>query len=175
MNFDEIFKAFLISKNQLKIISAASCDQNRPNSASKMLVDVTAPNKVYYIDYKFTQTYANVQKNHNLSLSFMDDVNFTGYRLNGKGKILHRGVEFNKVKKQWEKRLIRYEADRMLRRITGHHSAREAENALPHDFVIVVFTAEEGSVIKPDRIFRAAHGFAVENSPAQKRPHHGNS
>ena len=171
MNFDEIFKAFLSSKNHLKMISVASCDQNRPNSAAKMLVDVTAPNKVFYVEYKFTQTYANVQKNHNLSLSFMDDVNFTGYRLNGKGKILHKGVEFNKVKKEWDKRLIRYEADRMLRRITGHHSAREAENALPQDFVIVVFTAEEGSVIKPDRIFRAAHGFAVEDFPAQKRPH----
>lgn len=169
MNFDEIFKAFLSNKNQLKIISVASCDHGRPNSASKMLVDVTVPNKVYYVEYKFTQTYANVQKNHNLSLSFMDDVNFTGYRLNGKGKILHKGVEFNKVKKEWEKRLIRYEADRMLRRITGHHSAREAENALPHDFVIVAFIAEEGSVIKPDRIFRAAHGFAVENPEAQKR------
>jgi len=171
MNFDEIFKVFLANSHQLKIISVASCDHGKPNSASKMLVDVLLPNKVYYVDYKFTQTYHNLRKNHNLSLSFMDDVNFTGYRLSGKGKILHKGAEFNKVKKGWEKRLIRYEADRMLRRITGHHSAREAENALPHNFVIVVFSAEEGSVIKPDRIFRAAHGFAVEKLPTQKRPH----
>ncbi len=134
-----------------------------------MLVDVLAPNKVFYLDHKFTTTYANVCGNHNLSISFMDDVNFTGYRLNGRGKVLHSGREFEKVSKEWEKRLIRYEADRMLRRITGHHSAREAENALPDEFVIVVFTADEGAVIKPDRIFRAAHGFAVESPSVQKR------
>lgn len=171
MTFDEIFQAFQQSKEQLKILSVASCDENgHPNSASKMLVDIARPNKVFYLDHKFTTTYNNLKNNPHLSISFMDDVNFTGYRLSGKGKILHSGKEFKAASKQWEKRLIRYEADRMLRRITGHHSAREAENALPADFVIVLFIAENGAVIKPDRIFRAAHGFAVENSTTvQKR------
>ena len=170
MNFQQIFQVFSTSKNHLKIVSIASCDvSGKPNSASKMLVDVQLPNKVFYLDYKFTHTYANVIENPLLSLSFMDDANFTGYRLNGRGKVLHSGVDFQSAKRVWEKRLIRYEADRMLKRITGQHSAREAENTLPDDFVIVRFEAEEGAVIKPDRILRATHGMDVEKVEGEQK------
>ncbi len=170
MNFQQIFQAFTGNKNHLKIVSIASCDAaGKPNSASKMLVDIQTPNKVFYLDYKFTHTYANVIVNPLLSLSFMDDTNFTGYRLNGRGKVLHSGPDFQLAQKVWEKRLIRYEADRMLKRITGQHSAREAENALPDDFVIVRFEAEEGAVIKPDRILRAAHGMETEKAEGEQK------
>ncbi len=163
MNFQEIFHAFIENKNRLKTLSIASCDlHGKPNSASKMLVDVHEPNKIFYLDYKFTKSYANLHENPQLSISFMDDANFTGYRLNGRGKELHGGVHYKEARKQWDKRLIRYEADRMLKRITGHHSAREAENALPEDFVIVLFAATEASVVKPDRVLRAVHGMALE-------------
>lgn len=170
MNFQQIFQVFIDNKNHLKIVSIASCDTSgKPNSVSKMIVDIQAPNKVFYLDYKYTHTYANVIENPRLSLSFMDDANFTGYRLNGRGKILHSGTDFQNARKVWEKRLIRYEADRMVKRITGQHSSREAENALPDDFVIVRFEAEEGAVIKPDRILRAAHGMEVEKVEGEQK------
>lgn len=170
MTFQEIFQVFVHNKKHLKTLSVASCDlKGKPNSASKMLVDVLAPNQIFYLDYKFTQTYANLHQNPQLSLSFIDDANFTGYRLNGRGKELHAGPDLKRARKEWEARVIRYEADRMLKRITGHHSAREAENALPDDFVIVLFLAQEAAVIKPDRVLRAAHGMALEEiESAQK-------
>src|SRR3989338_8118404 len=121
--FKNIFDRFLEHKKNLKIISVASADSKcRPNSAHKMLVDVIAPNEILFLDYKFTQTFSNINQNPQLSISFMDDAAFTGYRL------------------------------------TGHYSTREAENNLPKNFVIVKFIAEEASMIKPDRVFRARHG-----------------
>lgn len=161
MDFKEIFDCFLEQNAKLKVLSVASCDQNgKPNSASKMLVDVIAPNRIYFLDYKFTQSYSNIHVNPQLSLSFMDDVNFTGYRLTGICQIMDSGPEYDEARKSWEKRLISYEADRIIRRITGHYSTKESENALPRDFVIVKFTAKEASVVKPDRVFRAQQ---VEN------------
>lgn len=156
--FKNIFDRFLERKKDLKVISVASADsKGKPNCAHKMLVDVLAPNKIYFLDYRFTQTFANIHKNPRLSVSFMDDAAFTGYRLTGRCEVMEKGEEFDAVRGSWAKRLIAYEADRIIRRLTGQYSTHEAENKLPKNFVIVKFIAEEASMIKPDRVFRARH------------------
>ncbi len=156
--FKNIFNRFVEHKKGLKVISVASADRHgRPNSAHKMLVDVVPPNEILFLDYKFTQTFSNIHENPQLSVSFMDDVTFTGYRLTGRCEVLETGAEFDEARESWSKRLISYEADRIIKRLTGHYSTREAENTLPKNFVIVKFIAEEASMIKPDRVFRARH------------------
>ncbi len=158
MNFKEIFENFLDHQKDLKVISVASCDFSaKPNSAAKLLVDVVVPNHVYYLDYNHTQTYHNIQVNPQISISFMDDAAFTGYRLTGTAKCLTSGTAYEEARKSWEKRLIAYEADRIVRRVMGHYSTKESENTLPKDFVIIQFTALEAAVIKPDRVLRAKH------------------
>lgn len=158
MNFQQIFENFLDHQKDLKVISIASCDsQGKPNSAAKMLVDVVPPNQVYFLDYRYTQTYSNVKNNPRLSISFMDDAAFTGFRLTGPAEILEEGEEFERIQKSWEKRLITYEADRILKRLMGHYSTKESENTLPKDFVLTRLTANEAAVIKPDRVLRAKH------------------
>ncbi len=156
MNFEEIFSEFLESKKDLKVISVASCTKKgKPNSAPKMLIDIELPNRVYFMDYKHTRSFANFQENPAVSVSFMNDAAFTGYRLNGTAEILQSGPQFEEAKKLWEKRMISYEADRIIQRVRGLYSTKQSENSLPKDFVIVRVTAAEGSVVKPDRIFRA--------------------
>ncbi|MBI2167834.1 MAG: pyridoxamine 5'-phosphate oxidase family protein [Candidatus Omnitrophica bacterium] len=156
--FKDIFTQFLDHEERLKVISVASCDRRlTPNSAPKMLVDMVKPNRVFFLDYKFTRTYSNLCENPKISISFMDDDTFTGCRLTGTAEALESGRDYERAKKSWEKRLISYEADRILKRITGQYSTREAENTLPKDFVIVKFMGEEASMVKPDRVLRAQH------------------
>ncbi len=156
--FKELFANFLDQQKQLKIIQVASCDlQKKPNSAAKMLVSVEEPNQVYFLDFPHNQTYENIKVNPQLSISFMDDAAFTGYRLTGTAEILEKGSEFEVAKRRWSKRLIAYEADRIVKRITGQYSTTESESKLPEDFIIVKFVASEGAVIKPGRVFRAKH------------------
>jgi len=156
MDFDEIFACFIEHNNKLKVVYVASCDENKkPNAAPKMLVDIVAPNKVFFLDYRFTQTHANMTKNKQLSISFMNEAAFQGYRLNGTCEFVQSGEEYEAAKKQWDKRITRYEAARIVERVTGHYSAREAEMVMPKNFAIVKFTAHEGSVVKPDRVLRA--------------------
>lgn len=160
MDFEETFENFMKHKKELKVISVASCDTSgKPNSAAKMLVDITKPNKVFFLDYRFTQTFKNITANPKLSVSFLDDDSFTGYRLTGTAEILYSDVDFEMAKKSWEKRLIGYEADRIVKRLKGQYSTKEAEMSLPKDFVIVEFLADEAAVIKPDRVLRMTHGM----------------
>ena len=120
MEFKQIFGEFLAQKDHLKVIFVGSCDnKGTPNVGPKMLVDIVSPDAVYYLDYKFTQTYANIRDNTKVSLSFMDDKTFTGYRLTGECSILDSGKSYEKAKEIWKKRLIHYEAGRMIERIRG--------------------------------------------------------
>jgi len=156
MNFKEIFQEFSSHQKHLKVIFVASCDsEGRPNCAPKMLIHITEPNKVFYLDYKFTNTYANIVKNAQLSVSFMDDKSFTGYRLNGTCESIESGNDLELAKETWRKKLISYQADRMIERIKGGYSTREGEDLLPDNFVVVKFTATEAAVVKPGRILRA--------------------
>ena len=155
-DFKSIFEEFILSKKQLKVVNVASCSKNCiPNSASKMLVDVIEPNRLYFLDYRFTQTFSNIHENPVVSVSFLDDDNFTGYRMTGSCQMLTAGEEFEAAQKSWEKKLISYEADRILKRMTGRYSARDAENHLPKDFIVMKVLAKEASTIKPDRVLRA--------------------
>ena len=159
VNFEAIFQNFLEKKKDLKVINVASCTKKaEPNSASKMLVEILKPNLLYFLDYKTTQSHHNMKENPVISVSFMDDAHFTGYRLTGPCEVLQSGAEYDQISESWDKRVIAYEAERIVQRISGRFSTREAEGHLPKDFVIVRLTARDGSVVKPGRICRAAAG-----------------
>ncbi|HXV28049.1 MAG TPA: pyridoxamine 5'-phosphate oxidase family protein [bacterium] len=156
MNFSEIFDEFIAHSKDLKVLHVASCDsRGKPNSAPKMLVDILHPNQVLYLDYKFTQTYANITKNNLISISFMDDRAFKGFRLTGRCEIVESGKEFDNARQRWERRLTAYEAERLIERSKGLFSERHAESALPKDFVIIKLVATEAAVVRPDRVLRA--------------------
>jgi len=158
MKFSKLFTNFWQHRDHAKVIFVGSCGSNRkPNVAPKMLVDIVKPNKVFYIDYAFTQSYTNLLQNKHMSLAIMDDRAFRGLRFNGQAKILKKGREFKAVQKKWDQKICHYEAMRMVDRIRGQRSARRAENSLPEDFVIVKFTVREASEVHPDRIIRARY------------------
>ena len=160
LGFSEIFKHFLEYKDILKVITVASCDlSGNPNSAPKLLVDVVLPNHVYFLDYRYNKTYKNLEVNDRLSLSFMDERAFQGYRLTGLCRPLTDAKELGKARAIWEKRVERYVVDRIVERIKGHYSARTAEGDLPQDFVIMDFCATEAAVVKPDRVLLAQYNI----------------
>jgi len=156
MKFKEIFDEFVQQRNRLKVVFVGSCDpEGKPNTAPKMLIDVIEPNVVFVLDYRSTNTHANVSKNPRISLAFMDEQTFTGFRLTGTCEIVDSGKDFELAKEVWHKRLISYETDRMLERIRGGFSARHAENVLPENFVVIKLSAKEAARVEPDRILRA--------------------
>ena len=156
MKFSEITKKFIEHSGRLKTIFVATCGSaGEPNCAPKMLISVAKSGAVYYLDYTFARSYANLRENPRISLSFMDDVEFLGYRLSGAAAILRPGSELDRAKGEWEARVIRYETERLINRLKGRYSTRESEISLPENFVIVKFTADEAALVKPDRAIRS--------------------
>ena len=90
-----------------------------------------------------------------MSLSIIDDRVFKGFRLNGSSRTITSGSDYECAREKWADRAIRFESERMVDRLKGFFSAREAEMSIPKDFVIVEFTAVDGAIVKPGRILRA--------------------
>ena len=144
MVLKKIFRQFLEYRAQLKTIYVASSDEEgKPNCAPRMLIDIVKPNYVYYIDFKSSQTYANLQQNGWTSLAFMDEGSFAGFKLNGFSQVIHSGQEFELVEKKLTKIIDSYQVERMIERIKGILSNQPREIVLPRDYVIVKFIAEE--------------------------------
>src|SRR3989338_4049286 len=144
MVLKKIFRQFLEYRAQLKTIYVASSDEEgKPNCAPRMLIDIVKPNYVYYIDFKSSQTYANLQQNGWASLAFMDEGSFAGFKLNGFSQVIHSGQEFELVEKKLTKIIDSYQVERMIERIKGILSNQPREIVLPRDYVIVKFIAEE--------------------------------
>ena len=156
MEFGEIFQQFLEFRSHAKVIFVGSSDEiGQPNCAPKMLIDIAKPNKVFYVDFKASRTTLNIQQNWQSSIAVMEDKTFTGYRLNGFSQVIDSGHEFLLVKEKWTQKVIAYEAERMIERIKGVFSPRPPVIALPEDFIIIKFIAEDASIVKPDSILRA--------------------
>jgi hypothetical protein len=156
MKFDEIFEEFMTYARDLKVIHVATCGKNGvPNSAPKMLVEIAKPNRVIFLDYKFQRTYANVTQTGRASVSIMNDPAFKGFRLTGSCRVLEKGKDFEAAKQTWEKKVIGYEAERLIERLRGGYSSKHSEIMLPTDFVMVLLTAEEASAVHPERVLRA--------------------
>ena len=168
MEFAEIFRQFLEYHDRLKVVFVGSSDENgQPNCVPKMLIDIVKPNKVFYIDFKFSRTYANVNQNWQSSLAFMDDKTFIGFKLTGFSQVIDSGREFMLVKEKWTQKVISYEADRMIERIKGIFSGQPPAISLPDDYAIIKFIAEEAAIVKPDRVLKAIKNTKQEISTSQ--------
>ena len=165
MEFGEIFQLFLDRQNSLKVIFVGSSDENGlPNYAPKLLIAITKPNIVYYIDYTFSRTFANIDQNWQSSLAFMDDKKFIGLRLSGFSQVIDSGREYMLVNNKWAKKVTAYQAERMIERVKGIHSDLPNELSIPKNFMIVKFIAEEAAIVRPDRILRALRNTNEEST-----------
>lgn len=168
MDFREIFQKFYEQRETLKVVFVGTSDENgRPNCSPKLVIDIAKSGKVYYIDFKTSQSYENVLQNWQSSVAFMNDRSFEGFRLSGFSQILEGGRDFEIVRERWAAKAVAYQAERMIERIKGIFSSRPAEIDMPEDFVIVKFTAEEASIVKPDRVFTA---MRKQRSPVSAGP-----
>lgn len=153
-SFGRVFRGFKKHQNHKVVFVGTADPKAKPNSAPKLLVDVVAPNIVYFLDYRFTVTHRNLSSNPHASVSIMDDREFVGFRLNGRCRPLKSGAEYERVRRAWDKRLNHYLAGRMIERLRGVSRAGKAEFDLPKEFVIMKLDAREASLVKPDRVLR---------------------
>lgn len=144
MNFKERFKVFIGQRGWLKVIYVATYNNDgEPNCAPRLLIDIAEPDKIFYIDFRSSQSYANICLTQKASIAFMDEKRLISFKINGFCESLDSGKEFETVKARWTKLVNAYHAERIIERVTGIISGKVGEILLGKDYVFVKFSARE--------------------------------
>ncbi|MDP3920676.1 MAG: diguanylate cyclase [Candidatus Omnitrophota bacterium] len=144
MNIKEKLGPFIARRGQLKVIYVATCNENgHPNCAPRLIIDIEEPNKIFYIDFKRSQSHENICQTKRASLAFMDEKRLMSFKIDGLCETVSSGTVFDRVKARWTKMVNAYHAERIIERLRGVISGRVGEIVLSDDYVIVQFNARE--------------------------------
>jgi predicted pyridoxine 5'-phosphate oxidase superfamily flavin-nucleotide-binding protein len=137
----------LLGKRKFVSVATATPD-GHPNTAPKFFFRAKG-DFIYLIDYVLGKTVTNLKENPRVSVSFMDTDNLEAYRLNGAAELIEKGRVFEKVLKEWDKKLVKMAADRVIDAVRtgkkrGHYELEMAER-----FIVLKIKIE--SIIKIGR------------------------
>jgi len=138
---DEVVHFF---REQGFVIVSTIDGHGRPHSSCKGIVNISPSGKVYLLDVYLRDTYKNLKRNPNISITAVDEHKFKGYCLKGKAGIINSEQLSPQIKKAWESRIAGRITQRMIKNIReqkGHPKHPEA--LLPRPEYMIVMEVSE--------------------------------
>lgn len=134
------------------IISTRDKDGGIHNSC-KGIVEIDPEGIIHLLDLYKGVTYKNMKRNHNVSITVVDEHKFKGYCLKGKAKIKEDVKLNSSTIKAWEAKLASRITQRLLKNIRGergHHV--HAEALLPKPVHLIIMEVEKIIDLTPHHI-----------------------
>ena len=125
--------AELAGKREFVSVATVSSD-GQPNTAPKFFFRAKG-DFIYLIDYVFGKTVVNLKENPRVSVSFMDMDSLEAYRLNGTAKIIGEGKVFDRILKEWDKRLIKLATTRVVEAVQSGKKSHHYELEMGEKFI----------------------------------------
>jgi len=120
-----------------EFISVATCDfGGKPNVAPKFILKLE-DDCLYLVDYVLGTTFSNLTINPRVSISLMDLDALTGYQINGRVEIMHKGGEFEKMIGEVKKKQMDLSIQRIVEGIDSGKKHASFEVALS-DLVVIL-------------------------------------
>ena len=139
--------AELLEKREFVSVATATPD-GEPNTAPKFFFRAKG-NFMYLLDYVLGKTVTNLKENPRVSVSFMDMDSLEAYRLNGTAELIGEGRIFEKILKEWDKKLIRMATNRVIEGVRTGKSHGHYELEMGEKFIALKIKIS--SVIKIGR------------------------
>lgn len=139
--------AELLEKREF--VSIATCGKDgQPNSVPKFFFRAKGDH-LYLIDYVVGKTVENIRQNPQVSVSFMDLDNLEAYRMNGTARCFGAGKLYDKVLKDWDKRVVKLSTDRVIEAVRTGKKRGHYELEMDGKFMVLRIKIE--NVIKIGR------------------------
>ena len=139
--------AELLEKRQFVSVATATLD-GQPNTAPKFFFRAKG-DFIYLLDYVLGKTVINLKENPRVSVSFMDLDSLEAYRLNGTAKIIGEGKVFDRILKEWDKRLIKLATTRVVEAVQSGKKSGHYELEMGEKFIALKIKVE--SIVKIGR------------------------
>lgn len=131
-------------KNQSFVIVSTIDKKGTPHNACKGIIKISPDGRVYLLDLYRAVTHDNLQNNHNISITAVDEHGFRGYCLKGKVKKIKQDSLDSRIIKAWEARIISRITQRVLRNVRGEKGhLRHPEVLLPAPKYMIVMQVAE--------------------------------
>jgi len=148
---DDILRFF--RKQHYVIVSTICRKSGEPHNSCKGIVDINRSGRIYLLDLYKRQTFANLKKNPNVSVTAVDEHRFKGWCLKGKAKIVAGHKVAPEIIKAWETRVaarITHRLIKNIKEVKGH--GRHPEAQLPKPEYMIVMTVDEIVDLKPHHV-----------------------
>lgn len=139
---DEITQFF---QNQ-GVVIVSTIDKNlMPHSSCKGIVKISRNGTIYLLDLYMGETFSNLRRNSNISITAVDEHRFKGYCLKGKVRLIEASSRLKPyIIKEWEDRIASRITQRVIRNMRdekGH--PRHPEALLPGPAYLIVMRVKE--------------------------------
>lgn len=127
--------------------------QGRPHNSCKGIVDITLDGKVYLLDLYMKGTFNNLKAKPDISVTAVDEHEFRGYSLKGRGSIVKREDLPPKIISKWDEKLTQRISNRIIKNIrNGKAQKQHPEALLPKPAYMVLVKVEEVIDLTPQHI-----------------------
>ena len=128
---------------QRHFLSVATADKScEPHSVPKIFLKLEGSD-AYLVDYAIAKTVDNLKINPRASMSLMDLENLEGYRLSGKTELIQSGENFEKLRKELDKKLLKLSADRVIEGMRSGKRHQHFELEIPEKVIFIKVKIDE--------------------------------
>ncbi|MDD5292431.1 MAG: pyridoxamine 5'-phosphate oxidase family protein [Candidatus Omnitrophica bacterium] len=135
------------------VIVSTIDEKGRPHNSCKGMVKISSDGKVFLLDVYKAKTLENLNRNHNMSITAVDEHKFRGYCLKGKGSILGADELDADTLKSWENKITSRTTQRLLKNVRGEKGhSRHPEIQLPNPKYMIYMEVEEALDLTPRKL-----------------------
>jgi len=144
----------LFHKQGFVIVSTLDAEGSIHCSA-KGIAGIKAEGKIYLIDLYRGKTFSNLKRNSNISITAVDEDEFSGFTIKGKAKIIDREEIKDHIIKSWEDKVIQRVSKRVINDIKkDKKSLHHPEVLFPHPQYLIELDAESIVDLTPKHLKR---------------------
>lgn len=123
------------------------------HNSCKGIVKIDKSGKIYLLDLYSGRTFTNLKRNSHISITAVDEHNFSGYCLKGKGKIVETQQLGSSIIKAWEEKITSRISRRIIRNLHGEQGhPRHPEASLPRPQYMILMEVDEVVDLTPGHI-----------------------
>jgi len=127
--------------------------------SAKGIVDIDQKGRLYLIDLYLAKTFNNLKKNPVVSITAVNEHEFTGYTLKGKAKIVEKAKIKGHLLSKWEEKVISRVSTRLIKNIKKDQgSLTHPESRFPEPQYLIEVDIEEVIDLSPTHLKRPASG-----------------
>ncbi|MCK4809944.1 MAG: pyridoxamine 5'-phosphate oxidase family protein [Candidatus Omnitrophica bacterium] len=143
---------YLLEKQGFVIVSTLD-SQGRIHCSAKGIAAIEKKGMIYLIDVYRANTFNNLKRNSTISVTAVDEHQFTGYSLKGRAEIIEREKIKKHIIERWEEKVTRRASNRVIKNIKGEKKDSHHPEALfPQPEYLIKMEVEEVVDLTPSNL-----------------------